>query len=92
MDKIKEILEVYGNQMDDEQKFQHIMKQIDKHIPKITNLKANEDRPGHFKEEVADIHILTSALVELEKVDKDTMDAALEHFLDTIKKIYCQPK
>ncbi|MEA3429975.1 MAG: hypothetical protein U9R08_01745 [Nanoarchaeota archaeon] len=85
---VQEILKLYGNSMNDKKKFYHILEQIGKHIIKLTKLKENEDRPGHFNEEVADMYILAKALFELEKIDDNTLDSASKHFVEKIKEIY----
>ena len=84
----QEILRLYGNSMDNKKKFYHLLEQIGEHIIKLTELKENEDKPGHFNEEVADMYLLAKALLELEKIDDKTLDSASEHFLEKIKEIY----
>lgn len=85
---IQEILKLYSNSMDDNKKFYHILEQIGKHIIKLTQLKENEDRPGHFNEEVADMYLLSKALFELEKIDDKTLEFSSNHFLKKIQEIY----
>ncbi|HBG82035.1 TPA: hypothetical protein DDW69_04350 [candidate division CPR2 bacterium] len=92
MDKIKqdvsEILELYGSHHDEKGKFYHVLEEIGKHLIKLTRLKENEDRPGHFKEEVADIYLLTLSLLELEGIDNKVLLKASDHFLEKVKEIY----
>lgn len=85
---VHEILEIFDNSMDDKEKFYHLLEQISKHIIKLTKLKENEDRPGHFQEEVADMYLLARTLLELEDIDKKTLDSASKHFIEKIKEIY----
>lgn len=88
LEEVDEILRILGKEMDHREKFYHILEQLGKHIIKLTRLKENEDRPGHFKEEVADVLILAESLYKLEKVDDKTLKAASKHFLEKIKEIY----
>lgn len=92
LDKIdigsKKILEIFSRKLDDKQKFYHVLEQIGKHIIKLTKLKENEDRPGHFEEEVADMYILAAVLMKLEEVDEEVLNNALEHFITKVDQIY----
>ena len=84
----QEILTLFGNSMNDKEKFYHLLEQIGRHIIKLTKLKENEDKPGHFNEEVADMYLLSKALFELENIDDKTLISASNHFLEKVKDIY----
>lgn len=94
MDKIEnntsEILELFSNKFDKNEKFYHLLEQISKHTIKLAKLKENEDKPGHFNEEVADIYLLTHALLRLEHIEKQTVLESSDNFLSKIKEIYSQ--
>jgi hypothetical protein len=85
---LKQILEVFDRRLGKDEQFYHILDQIGKHIIKLTRLKENEDRPGHFAEEVADMYILGALLMQLEQVDADTLDSCYTHFFNTVDRIY----
>jgi len=87
-DDVKNIMESFEKKMDKNQEFYHVLDQIGKHIIKLTRLKENEDRPGHFKEEVADMYLLGKILLELENVNDAELKAASKHFLEKVKSIY----
>jgi len=87
-EEIKKILASYSLKLNKEEQFNHILKEIAKHDSKLKTLKENEDKPGHFKEEVCDVYILASLLMELEQVDQKQLDQAAQHVVDKVKDIY----
>ena len=85
---LNSVLKSYSKKMDKREQFSHVLGEIRKHIPKLKKLKKKEDKPGHLKEEVCDVYILGSLLVELEKINKRNMDKASKHFAEKVKEIY----
>ena len=82
-------MKLYRNKLKtDKEVFYDLLDQIKKHIIKLIELKENEDTPGHFKEEIADMHLLALQLVKLEKLNKSDIENASEHFLNKIKEIF----
>ncbi|MDO8623447.1 MAG: hypothetical protein Q7R52_04325 [archaeon] len=65
--------------------FDHLLKQIERHIGKLNKLKDNEDIPGRFKREIADMYLLSLGLIELEKVDDDIIKASADYYLKKTK-------
>jgi len=86
--EIRKILEYYSSEMDENQRFFHILGEIGKHIEKLKILKENEDKPGHFNEEIADMYILGKLLLENEKISNAELENSLKHFLKKIREIY----
>ncbi len=70
----------------DREIFEHLLRQIDKHIGRLKKLRGNEDIPGRFKREVADMYLLSLGLIELEDVDKETIKASADYYLNKVKE------
>ena len=85
---IKSILRSYGNKLNKKQQLYHLLEEIKKHDKKLKDLKKNEDWKGHFKEEVCDVFILSSLLMQLENVSQKTLNKASAHFSNKIGEIY----
>ena len=83
-----EIIKLLDNKFNDNEKFYHLLEQVSKHTIKLAKLKEKEDKPGHFKEEVADIYLLTLTLLRLEKIDDKTILKSSRNFLSKIKELY----
>lgn len=86
---ILEIQKLYRegyNLRTDKEVFNHLLKQIEKHIVKLTNLKEKGDNEEVFKREVADLHLLALGLLELEHVDEDTIKASANYYLNKVKE------
>jgi hypothetical protein len=82
------VLRSYSIKLDKSEQFYHILKEIKGHDSKLKKLKKEEDRPGHFKEEVCDVFILANLLMELEGVSQKELDKASKHISDKVKEIY----
>ncbi len=81
------ILEIYGKELDKDERIHHALEESAKHPPKIAKLYEREEL-GHLKEEIVDLLLLAFTLkLELE-VDKEDIDDAAEHFIDKIDTIY----
>ncbi|UZE94195.1 MAG: hypothetical protein IB618_01310 [Candidatus Pacearchaeota archaeon] len=72
----------------DKEIFYHLLEQIGKHIIKLTKLKEKEDKEGHFKEEVADMYLLSLGLIELEKIDDKKIKKAAKYYLSKVKEVF----
>ena len=77
--------EGYGLKTED-QIFHHLLKQVEKHIPKIANLKDVKEEEERFKREIADLYLITLGLMELEKVDQTIIKKAAEYYLNKLKE------
>jgi hypothetical protein len=85
---LNNILKSYGKKMNKEQQFLHILGEIKKHDSKLKKLKIREDRKGHFKEEVCDVFILSSLLMQLEGVNQTNLNKSSRHFAAKVREIY----
>lgn len=85
---IEEIVRILSGSMSEKDVFYNNLDQVGKHLIKLTRLKENEDRPGHFREEVADLYILSKILMKTERIDPEILRKASEHFLEKIREIY----
>jgi len=85
--EIEEILEIYSRELDEEEIVHHIIEQIAKHPPKLAKLYENGEAE-HFKEEVADVLLLAHALKKHTGVEKEEIDPAVKHFIETVDSIY----
>lgn len=84
----KQILSSYTNKLTKQKQFFHILNKLRKHDSKLKKLKKEEDRPGHFKEEVCDVFILSGLLMQLEKVSQANLNKASKYFANKVKEIY----
>ena len=84
---LKAIMSV-DRKMSPEEHFAFLLGEIGSHIEKLKKLKAHEDKPGHFKEEVCDMYILSRLLFELEHVSQEELNKASRHFADKVLSIY----
>ena len=66
--------------------FNHLLKQIEKHIIKLSQLKGNKNKFDIFKREVADMYLLSLGLIELEKVDDKIIKASADYYLNKTKE------
>jgi len=66
--------------------FNHLLKQIEKHITKLSQLKGDKNKLGIFKREVADMYLLSLGLIELEDVNKDIIKASADYYLNKVKE------
>ena len=82
------ILNSYNLKLNKQQQFYHLLREIKQHDSKLKKLKIKEDRKGHFKEEVCDVFILSSMLMQLEKVNQNKLNKASRHFVTKVKEIY----
>lgn len=85
---LDKILKSYDGKLGKNEQFYHLLREIRKHDSKLKKLKIKEDRRGHFKEEVCDVFILSSLLMQLEKVSQKALNKASRHFADKVMEIY----
>ncbi len=85
---LNSILESCSRKLNKEQQFYRLLREIKKHDSKLKKLKLKEDRKGHFKEEVCDIFILSSLLMQLEEVTQSNLNKASNHFANKVREIY----
>ena len=88
-DIIIEIQKLYRkgyNLKTDKEIFYHLLRQISKHVEKLKKLKEDKDKEDLFKREVADLYLLSLGLIELEKVNKDTIKASTDYYLNKVKE------
>jgi hypothetical protein len=85
---VDSILYSYAKKLNNTQQFYHLLQEIKKHDGKLKKLKLKEDRKGHFKEEVCDVFILSSLLMQLEKINQQTLNKASQHFANKVMEIY----
>ena len=85
---VKSILAAYSRKLGKDEQFYNCLDQIGKHIIKLTKLKENEDRPGHFREEVVDMYILARCLIEIEGIDDNEATAASSHFVEVVDRVF----
>jgi len=70
----------------DKEIFNHLLKQIEKHIIKLSQLKADKDKFNIFKREIADMYLLSLGLIELEKIDEEVIKASANYYLNKVRK------
>jgi len=85
---LNSILGSCSKKLNKNQQFYHILNEIRKHDSKLKKLKLTEDWDGHFNEEICDVFILSSLLMQLEKVNQETLNKSSSHFATKIKEIY----
>lgn len=85
---LNSILKSYGKRLSEEQQFYHLLREIRKHDLKLKKLKIKEDRKGHFKEEICDVFILSSLLMQLEGVNQINLNKSSRHFVNKVGEIY----
>ena len=86
---VREIQELYRKGYGlktNKQIFDHLLKQIEKHISKLNNLKDNEEKQDIFKREIADLYLLALGLIDLEKVDNEIIAASADYYLNKVKQ------
>ncbi len=88
----KIILEIQKNYREgyglktDEEIFNHLLKQIERHIEKLSKLKGNSDKLEVFKREVADMYLLSLGLIELEDVNEKIIKDSADYYLNKTKE------
>ena len=66
--------------------FQHILKQISKHITKLNDLEGNKAMQYRLKREIADMYLLSLGLVDLEKVNNQIIKDSADYYLNKVKE------
>ncbi|NCN98677.1 hypothetical protein COU62_04720 [Candidatus Pacearchaeota archaeon CG10_big_fil_rev_8_21_14_0_10_35_219] len=92
MDKVRKIvLEIQNNYRNklktDKEIFYHLLEQTGRHIIKSGKLKESGEKEI-FRREVVNMYLLSLGLIELERVDDDTIKASADYYNNKIKELF----